>query len=320
MLSISIMIEGQQGLNWSRWQKLASQVEELGFAGLFRSDHFTDPRPPDRDALEMVVSLAYLACNTERIHFGPLVAPVSFRDPIQLARQAIAINSWSGGRMILGLGMGWQEREHTMFGYDLGDIPTRIARFEEALEVVSRLLSGDEPVTFKGRFYNLNEATLLPRPENKMKLLIGGNGPRRTLPLTARYADIWNAVMVPPERFRELNDMLDQLLRSEGRQPESLQRTIMTTLVFGKDDAALDAKLAQRSGGTPADAGSSREEQLQALQQRGAVAGTPGMVIEQLHAFEAAGAEEIMLQWLDMDDLDGLRVLAETVLPAFNSR
>ena len=75
MLEVSIMIEGQQGLTWPRWQELPSHVEELGFAGLFRSDHFTDPRPPDRDALEMVVSLAYLACRTERFHFGPLVAP-----------------------------------------------------------------------------------------------------------------------------------------------------------------------------------------------------------------------------------------------------
>ena len=130
MVVVSIMIEGQQGLTWARWQRLAAEVEGIGFAGLFRSDHFTDPRPPDRDALEMVVSMAYLAGNTERIHFGPLVAPVSFRDPIQLARQTMAIDDWSGGRMILGLGAGWQEREHNLFGYELGDVKTRMARLE----------------------------------------------------------------------------------------------------------------------------------------------------------------------------------------------
>jgi len=271
MIDVSIMIQGQQGLTWPRWQRLAAAVEELGFAGLFRSDDFTDARPPDRDALEAVVSLAYLASHTQRIHFGPLVAPVSFRDPIQLARQAIALDSLSRGRMILGLGAGWQEREHQMFGYPLGDVATRMARFEEALEVTSRLLRSDDPVTYEGRFYHLQEARLLPRPEypGRPPLLVGGNGTHRTLPLTARYADIWNAVMVGPDRFRELNAILDDLLRAEGRHPGDVRRTIMTHLDAGQGDWA-----------------------------------------SQVGAYADAGAEEIMVQWLDMDDIEGLRVLA----------
>jgi F420-dependent oxidoreductase-like protein len=313
------MIEGQQGLTWPRWQRLAEEVEGLGFAGLFRSDHFTDPRPPDRDALEMVVSLAYLAGNTRRIHFGPLVAPVSFRDPIQLTRQAIALDSWSGGRMILGLGAGWQEREHNMFGYDLGDVRTRMARFEEALEIVSRLLRGDSPVSFEGRFYRLREAHLLPGPDRSGKppIMIGGNGMRRTLPLAARYADMWNAVVVKPERFRELNALLDGLLREAGRQPGDVHRSVMTTLVFGQDEAALDAKLASMRNMLPADVGNSTQVQLEAWRTRSAIAGTPDDVVSQIRAYAEAGAQEIMLQWLDMDDLDGLRALASTVLPEF---
>ena len=91
-MDISIMIEGQDGLTWARWQRLAAAVEQLGFAGLFRSDHFTNSEPPNKDSLEMVVSLAYLANSTQRIHFGPCVAPVSFRDPIMFARQALALD------------------------------------------------------------------------------------------------------------------------------------------------------------------------------------------------------------------------------------
>src|SRR5206468_2644018 len=127
--------------------------------------------------------------------FGPLVAPVSFRDPRQLVRQASALDDLSGGRFILGLGAGWQEHEHSVWGYDLGDIPTRMARFEESLEVASRLLRSDAPVTFEGRFFQLHDAVLLPRPARPggPPILIGGNGPKRTLPLVARYADIWNA-------------------------------------------------------------------------------------------------------------------------------
>ena len=158
MIAISVMIEGQNGLDWPRWKRLVAEVEALGFAGLFRSDHFTNARPPDIESLELIVSLAYLADHTRRIHFGPLVAPVSFRHPTLLARQAAAIDDLSGGRMILGLGAGWQEREHTLFGHELGDVPTRLDRLEEGLEVVAGLLRSDEPVTFEGRFFQLRGA------------------------------------------------------------------------------------------------------------------------------------------------------------------
>src|SRR5436309_15533284 len=198
MIALSIMIEAQDGLTWPRWKRLVAEVEALGFAGLFRSDHFTNAQPPDKESLEMVVSLTYLADHTRRIHFGPLVAPVSFRHPTLLARQAAALDDLSGGRMILGVGAGWQAREHQLFGHDLGDVPARMARLEEGLAVISRLLREDEPVTYEGRFFQLRGATLLPRPQRVggPPLLLGGNGPRRTLPLVARYADIWNATFL----------------------------------------------------------------------------------------------------------------------------
>ena len=101
MIALSIMIEGLDGVTWPRWKRLVSEVESLGFAGLFRSDHFTNAGPPDKDSLEMIVSLTYLAGNTERIHFGPLVAPISFRQPMMLARQAAALDDLSNGGMIL---------------------------------------------------------------------------------------------------------------------------------------------------------------------------------------------------------------------------
>jgi alkanesulfonate monooxygenase SsuD/methylene tetrahydromethanopterin reductase-like flavin-dependent oxidoreductase (luciferase family) len=141
MVDISLMIEGQMGLTWPHWKQLVQEAEALGFAGLFRSDHFTNPQPPELDSLEMIVSLAYLADHSQRLHFGPLVAPISFRNPLLLARQASALDDLSGGRMLLGLGAGWQAREHTMFGFELGSISTRMARLEEALEVITRLLN-----------------------------------------------------------------------------------------------------------------------------------------------------------------------------------
>jgi F420-dependent oxidoreductase-like protein len=319
MIKISIDIEGQWGLTWPRWKRLAAEIEELGFAGLYRSDHFTiNAHPPDDDSLELIVSLAYLASHTRRLHFGPLVSPLSFRDPIMLARQAAALDDLSGGRMILGLGAGWQEREHTLFGHDLGDVPTRMARLEEGLEVITRLLRGEEPASYQGRFFQLEDATLLPRPQRAggPPILIGGNGPQRTLPLVARYADIWNGTFLPLADFRDRSALLDDLARAAGRQPGSIRRTMMASLFFGRDEATLERRLGGVRQRVADLAGKPLEAVLDYLHtERGAIAGTAAVVAEQIRAYAGAGVEELMLQWFDMDDIEGLRAFAEDVLP-----
>jgi F420-dependent oxidoreductase-like protein len=191
MLEIAIMLESQNGLTWSRWQNIAAVVEDLGFAGLYRSDHFTNANPPDMDSLELWVSLTWLASHTKRIEFGPLVSPISFHHPALTARMAAAVDDLSNRRLTLGLGAGWQEREHHLFGFDLLPMKERFDRFEEGLEVITRLLKSDQPVTFDGKYYQLRGATLLPRPTRPSgpRILIGGSGEHRTLPLVARFAD-----------------------------------------------------------------------------------------------------------------------------------
>ncbi len=317
MVAISIQIEGQNGLTWPHWKQLVKEIEALGFAGLFRSDHFTNARPPDKDSLEMIVSLTYLADRTQRIHFGPLVAPISFRDPTLLARQAAALDDLSGGRMILGLGAGWQDREHRLFGHDLGDVPTRMARFEEGLEVITRLLNSNEPVTYEGNFFQLRGATLLPRPQRLggPRIMIGGNGPKRTLPLIARYAAIWNANFLSPEAFHERSVILDQLLHAAGRNPSEVKRTVMLSLTFGRDMAELNQKLSWRLD-HPQYAGKSLDKVIEDLKSDGGtIVGTPAMIIEQINAYAKVGAGELILQWFDLDDIDGLRAFAASVLP-----
>ncbi|MFM8595216.1 MAG: LLM class flavin-dependent oxidoreductase, partial [Chloroflexota bacterium] len=157
-MEISLMIEGQDGVNWPRWQSLARTVEAAGFTGLYRSDHFTNPDGPLLDALELWTSQTWLASHTERIVFGPVVSPVSFRDPVITAWTAIAIDNLSGGRFRLGLGAGWQEREHAMFGYHLLDTEQRFARFTEALDVIAGLLRSTTPFTFEGEYYAVMDA------------------------------------------------------------------------------------------------------------------------------------------------------------------
>ena len=303
MLDVAIMIEGQDGINWARWRRLVRAVEDLGFAGLYRSDHFTNPTGPNRDALELWSSLTWLADHTSRIEFGPLVSPVSFRHPVITAWTAAAVNDLAGGRLRLGLGAGWQEREHITYGFELLDTDRRFARFEEGLEVITRLLRNEESVSLVGEFYRLHDAGLTPRSTitGVLPIVIGGNGPNRTLPLVARYADEWNAVFVPARRFAELSARLDELVRAAGRSPERVRRTLMTRVIFGRTDAEVSRKL----GGEP-------REQLCA---RGLIVGTPPEIVEQLGSLAEAGVQRVMLQWLEVDDIDSLETLARTILP-----
>ena len=299
------MIEGQDGLTWPRWQRLAAAAEDLGFVGLYRSDHYTNANPPDKASLELWVSLTWLASHAGRIEFGPLVSPVSFRQPTLTARMAAAVDDLSGGRLTLGLGAGWQAREHDHFGWQLLDVPARFARFEEGLEVITRLLNSDAPVDFDGAHYRLREAILLPRPARPggPPILIGGNGPKRTLPLVARYASEWNGVFLTPADFADRNRQLDALLLAAGREPAAVRRSLMIGCVFGRDAAELEAHAARR-GTTP-----------DKLRASGKLAvGDGAEIADQLVAWSAAGVQRIMLQWLDLDDLDGIAALARAIL------
>ena len=304
-MEVAIMIEGQDGLNWKHWQRIALAVEELGFVGLYRSDHSTNANPPDKDSLELWVSLTWLAGHTQRIEFGPLVSPVSFRHPTMLARMGAAVDDLSGGRLTLGVGAGWQEREHTNYGWDLLDIPGRFARLEEGLQVIKSLLQSDAAVDFHGDYYRLHEGIMLPRPQRPggPPILIGGNGPKRTLPLAARYAQEWNGVYITPKQYAERNQRLDFLLEENGRSAQDVRRSLMAGCRFGRDTVELEAKLAK-------DNDSAAE-----LRELGLAVGTGNEIVDQLGQWGESGVQRIMLQWLDLDDLDGLEAMANSILP-----
>lgn len=305
MIEVAIMLEGQMGLNWKNLKSVAQTVEDVGFVGLYRSDHFTNSNPPDMDSLELWVSLTWLASHTKTIEFGQLVSPFSFRNPVFIARMAKDIDNLSGGRMTLGLGAGWQEREHEMFGWNLDK---RFERFEEGMEVVTRLLKEDGPVRFEGEFYNLNEAHLLPKPERKggPPILIGGNGENRTLSMAAKYADEWNSIYLLPDRFKELNQILDEKLSDEGRKPESMRRSMMVGIEYGRSDKEVDKLVEARTKG---------KLNAKELAERSVVVGTANQVVEQLGKLHEAGVQKVMLQWLDLEDMERLESLGSEILP-----
>jgi F420-dependent oxidoreductase-like protein len=302
-MDVAMMVEGQNGLTWPRWQGIARAVEELGFAGLYRSDHMTNGQGPDLESLELWTSLTWLAGHTSRIEFGPMVSPVSFRHPVNTARMASAVDDLSGGRLRLGLGAGWQDREHDHFGFDLLPIPQRLARYREGVEVTVSLLRSDTPVTFEGDYYHLRDAILLPRPQRQGGPAIVIGGKRGVLALAAQYADEWNVPFVSAATFADLSRRLDQLLRERGRASDQVRRTLMTNVIFGHSRAELQAKLAARA------------RSADDLHAAGILVGVGEEVREQLGALAAAGVQTVMLQWLDLDDLDGLARFARAVLP-----
>jgi F420-dependent oxidoreductase-like protein len=299
-MDIALMVEGQDGLNWHRWRAIARMAEEVGFAGLYRSDHFTNPVGPYKDSLECWVSLAYLASNTQRLEFGPLVSPISFRDPAMLVRQAAAVADLSGGRLQFGIGAGWQQREHHNYSYHLGSVPERMTRFREAVQIMAHLLHSEAPLDFSGKHFQMHEAVLLPRPLHPVPLVIGGSGKQVTLPLAARYADEWNSGPRAPEVFTEINTYLNTLIDKAGRPREAVRRTMMIFLRTGRDQADLDARLAAKavSDGMP-----------------NVMIATHEQVKAHLERLEAAGVQRTILNWFDnFDDVDGMAELGRAVL------
>jgi len=302
-MELAINVEAQNGLNWKNWKRVVTAAEDLGFAAVFRSDHLASfAGPPDLDALECWVSLTWLAGNTKRIQFGPLVTPVTFRHPGMIARMAANLDDLSGGRLILGVGTGWAEREHEMWGYPLGDLQTRFARYEEGLDLIFHLLNDDRPVTVHGEYFQVKDAVLLPKPERigGPDLLVGGSGGKKTLALAAQYADEWNAILMPVTKAKELSNRLNDALCKANRKPESIRRSIMLNVITGRTDAEVKQKM-----------GNKPEEDYRAI---GAI-GTPDAVVEQLMAYAEAGMYRVIAQINDPDDMDFLEILGTQVIP-----
>jgi len=319
MATLSIAVWGVGGLTWPLWKRLVTEIEELGFAGLYFMDALPHALQVYTYSLETIVALTYLADHTQRVQTGPVVALIAVRDPVMLARQIVALDDLSGGRMVLGLGAGGQAREHRMFGYDFGDVPTRMARLEEGLEVITRLLRSQEPVTFTGRFYKLEEAMVLPHAQRigGPPILVGGSGPKRTLPLVAKYADIWNPQLLNPDDYRERSALLDDLLRAEGRQPSAVKRTINLRVICGRNPTELEQRVSWLRRIAPFVANMPLDTLLDAWrQQSGGIVVSPEALVAHMQALIAAGAEEIILEWTALDDIAGLQLIAEEVLPS----
>ena len=302
------MIEGQEGVTWEDWVALADACEEHGVESLFRSDHYISGFDESRPALDAWATIAGLAARTTRLELGTLVSPATFRHPSLLARNAATADEISGGRIVLGMGAGWMEREHLAYGFDFATTRERVARFAEQLEVVHGLLREDR-VDFAGEHYRLQNAPGLKRPD--LALLVGGSAKPGTTGPAVRFADEYNCVFGTFDNARERKARLDEACARAGRDPATLRYSLMAPLVVGRDDREVQdsaRRIGSRFGRDP-------QTVLERYSKSGPV-GTVDEVVERLKEIEALGFERVMLQHLAHRDLDTVALIGRELAPA----
>jgi F420-dependent oxidoreductase-like protein len=307
------MIEGQEGVTWDDWVRVAGLAERNGFDGLFRSDHYTAIIRPRAGALDAWTTLAGLATLTERIRLGTLVSPATFRHPSVLARMAVTVDHISQGRVDVGMGAGWYEREHVEHGFPFLDAKRRFELFAEQVEIVVRSWTEDG-FDHSGPSYELRGQTALPRPfqQPHPPLVLGGTAKPRFAALAARYASEVNTLGAPNDELRERKARLDRACAEEGRDPSTLTFSVMTACFVGADRAELldrlRAFLSLRDDDTDPEA-------LLAERADRWLAGSVDEVATRIEELRTLGVTRVFLQHLNHDDDAMLALIAEQLLP-----
>ena len=305
-MKVRVLMEPRHGATYDRIVAMAKATEEAGFDGFFRGDHYLgiDSGDPDYRPTDSWTSLAGVAIETSRIKLGTLMTAGTFRHPGVVANAVATVDQMSGGRVVLGIGTGWYEREHKAFGIPFPPIGERFDRLGEAMQIILGLWTTPpgEPFSFDGRFWQLEEARNFPvlvqkpRPE----IVIGGTGPRRTPLMAARYADEFNsgAGHGVRERFENVRRICEEI----GRDPSTLRMSATHQVICGATKQEAEQRL-QRLG-PPG-------ERMLA----NGVVGTPADLVASLERLAEDGCETVYLHIFDIDDLDHLRLIGAEVVP-----
>ena len=312
-MRLCLMIEGQEGVTWDDWVRLARLTEASGLEGLFRSDHYTAIIRPDADAHDAWATLAGLAAVTERIRLGTMVSPATFRHPSVLARMAVTVDHISDGRVEVGMGSGWYEREHEAHGFPFLDGKQRFELFAEQVEVVVRSWT-EERFDHDGPAYRLRDQQALPQPVQQPHppLVLGGSVKRRFAALAARYASEVNTLGAPEEELRERKATLDRACAEAGRDPATLAFSVMTACFVGEAEGDVLERVARflsiRGGDGDAAA---------LIAERGDrwLLGTVEQVAERMEALRALGVTRVLLQHLNHDDDAMVTLVGDRLLP-----
>ena len=228
---------------WDELLNLAVHLEETGWDGIWLSDHLMSNQEPSGPYNEAWTTLAALATLVPRVRLGILVSGNTYRHPALLAKMAAQVDIISGGRLVLGLGAAWQENEHLAYGIPFYTTGERLRRLKEACQLIRGLFQ-NERTTFRGRYYDLRNAPLLPKPQQRPgpPLLIGGGGEEVTLRIVAQYADEWN-VKGTPDELRHKIAILERHCADVGRDPSEIRRSAYATPVLSDDAAVLEQEL-----------------------------------------------------------------------------
>jgi alkanesulfonate monooxygenase SsuD/methylene tetrahydromethanopterin reductase-like flavin-dependent oxidoreductase (luciferase family) len=305
---LALMIEGQEGVTWEQWVALASACEEHGVEALFRSDHYLSGFDENRHVLDAWTTIAGLAARTSTLQLGTLVSPVTFRHPSVFARGAATADEISGGRVTLGIGAGWMEREHEAYGFEFGSSGERVALFAEQLEIVHALLRKDR-VDHDGDRYHLHDAPGFGRPD--LPILVGGSAKPGTIGPAVRFANEYNTFFATMDEIVARKHTLDEACERAGRDPGTLRYSLMAPIVVGRDERELQDS-ARRVG---ARFGRDPNEVLERYGERGPV-GTVEQVVTRLKEIEGLGYERVMLQHLAHEDLDTVALIGRELVPA----
>jgi F420-dependent oxidoreductase-like protein len=303
-MQLALMIEGQEGVTWQDWCALADACEEHGVETLFRSDHYISQGDEAHNvAHDAWTTIAALAARTSTLRFGTLVSPATFRAPALLANAAATADHVSGGRIELGLGAGWMEREHRAYGFPFPATATRVEMLAEQVEIVHRLWT-EERVDFAGRHYTLEDAPAQPKPVQSPRppLLIGGSGGRGTVEPALRFADEYNTPFVSPEEAAAIRE-----------KTRRLRFSVMTGFLVGATHEEMRERAHALYSRRPRE--QSFDDWLAAYSERGVV-GSVDEAAERLRAYEAAGCDRVMLQHLLHTDLEPVRLIGRELAPA----
>ncbi len=297
-----VMIEPHEGASYEDQLRVARHAERLGFVGFFRSDHLNAgagngiPGPTDT-----WITLAGLARETSTIRLGSLMTSATFRHPSVLAVTVVQVDQMSGGRVELGLGAGWWEREHAATGIELPGISERFDRFAQQLEILDGLWKAPvgETYSFAGDAYRLDRAPGLPKPtQDHVPIIIGGDGTTRTPELAARWAREFNSGWENPTATRFHFDRVAVACERISRDPSSLRRSTVQTLCAG-DSLADRERRAVRVGVS--------------LSELEGLSGDESEIRDRVADFETAGVDRLYVEILDLADLDHLDYFASAV-------
>jgi alkanesulfonate monooxygenase SsuD/methylene tetrahydromethanopterin reductase-like flavin-dependent oxidoreductase (luciferase family) len=312
-MDVCLMVEGQEDVTWEDWQALAAACEEHGVGTMFRSDHYlsVDDRR-ERGSLDAWGTITALGATTEKLRLGTMVSPATFRHPAVLAKAAVTADHVSGGRVEVGIGAGWWEREHELYGFDLPEIGPRMEALEEQMQIV-RGHWGEGPFHFVGKHYWAHELDALPKPvQQLLPLILGAKGGPRSLRIGARWADEYNTVMATAAEVADLRERLDEACEKEGRDPATLPLSMMTGWLVGADREDLLDRASRLSQWK--EQGGDGEAFIAGLRPS-TILGTVEEAVEQLQELEAAGLTRIMGQHLLHRDLDAVALMGREVAP-----